>query len=83
MPRPRAAMRKIRDVLRLALGEGRIRRQVGAATGLPYGTVANYVLRAQRAGLSWPLPDGLGDEELEHRLFRQPARPTSLAPRPA
>jgi hypothetical protein len=30
MPRPRAAMRKIRQVLRLVLGEGRSRRQVGA-----------------------------------------------------
>ena len=30
MPRPRLAMRKIRDILRLALGEGLSRRQVGA-----------------------------------------------------
>jgi hypothetical protein len=25
--------------------------------------------RAQRAGLAWPLPDGLSDEALERRLF--------------
>ena len=35
VPRPRSAMRKIREILRLALGEGLSRRQVAAATGLP------------------------------------------------
>jgi hypothetical protein len=34
VPRPRSAMRKIREILRLALGEGLSRRATGAATGL-------------------------------------------------
>ncbi len=69
MPRPRAAMRKIRQVLRLVLGEGRSRRQVGAVVGLPYTTVTDYVARAQRAGVGWPLPEDLDDTALEARLF--------------
>ena len=35
MPRPRIAMRQIREVLRLSLGEGRSRHQVSVATGVP------------------------------------------------
>ena len=50
MPRPRVAMRKIREVLRLTLGEGLSRRQVGAATGVPLTTVADCLSRAARRG---------------------------------
>ena len=32
-------------------------------------TVAEYLRRAEVAGLSWPLPEGLDDETLERRLF--------------
>ena len=38
-------------------------------------TVADYLGRAQQVGLSWPLPAGLDDGELERRLF--PSRPTA------
>ncbi len=69
MPRPRSAMRKIRDVLRLNLGEGLSRRKVGAAVGLPYTTVADYLVRARAAGLGWPVPGGMDDADLEARLF--------------
>jgi hypothetical protein len=31
------------------------------------------ILRAQRAGLGWPLPEGLTDETLEDRLYPPPA----------
>jgi len=74
-------MRKIREILRLSLGEGLSRRQVAAALGVPYTTVADHLVRAQVAGMSWPLPDGMDDAALEARLFvTQPAaamsRPT-------
>jgi len=35
MPRPRIDMRKIREILRLALGEELSRHQVSAASGVP------------------------------------------------
>ena len=50
MPRPRLAMRKVRDILRLALGEGLSRRQVGASLGIPHTTVADHLRRATEAG---------------------------------
>jgi len=63
-------MRKIREVLRLAsLGLSQV--QIHRATGLARSTVGEHVRRAERAGLSWPLPDGLGDEQIERLLFGQ------------
>ena len=81
VPRPRSAMRKIREILRLALGEGLSRRATGAATGLPYTTVSDHLVRAARAGLGWPLPDGMDDAQLEARLFAR-AEPPPSASRP-
>jgi DNA-directed RNA polymerase specialized sigma24 family protein len=46
VPRPRSAMRKIREALPLCLAEGLSPRQAGIATGLPRSTVmAATVLR--------------------------------------
>ena len=61
-------MRKIKDVLRLHAA-GRSARQIGPSVGVGRSTVAEYLRRAEVAGLSWPLPEGLDDETLERRLF--------------
>ncbi len=83
MPRPRAAMRKIREALRLCLAEGLSPRQAGIATGLPRSTVRRYVVRAAEVGLGWPLPPELDDRALEERLFgRAAAPPTDQRPIP-
>lgn len=81
MPRPRADMRKIREVLRLALGEELSQRQTGLASGVPSTTVHDYLARARAAGLKWPLPQDLDDAGLEALLY-PPALP-SRTPRPA
>ncbi len=49
MPRPRIDMRKIREVLRLALGQQLSRRQVAAASGVALTTVSDYLSRAAAA----------------------------------
>jgi transposase len=84
VPRPRSTMRKIREILRLSLGEGLSRRQIGAATGVPAATVGDQLARARRAGLGWPLPDELDDGQLEARLFVPASArpPTELRPVP-
>lgn len=83
MPRPRLAMRKVRDILRLAVGQGLSRRQVGAALGIPFTTVSDHLRRAQQAGLGWPLPDEMDDTALDAALFRNdPAPPTDSRPVP-
>jgi transposase len=68
-------MRKIRDILRLVIGEGRSVRHAAAATRVPASTVSDQLARARRAGLGWPLPDDLDDARLEARLFGPPPVP--------
>ncbi len=81
MARPCLAMRKIREILRLA-HEGLTLRQIGAALGVPFTTVGDHVRRAQRAGVSWPLPADMDDVALEARLFPQGRAPESHRPLP-
>jgi transposase len=83
MPRPRIAMRKIRELLRLVIGQGLSRRRAAAAIGIPYTTAADCLTRAAAAGLDWPLPQELSDAELEARLYRRDAPPpASQRPQP-
>ena len=69
----RLSMRKIREVLRLRLCHGLPQRAVAQSLGLSQGVVHGYVARARRAGLSWPLPEGLDDSQLEALLYPPPA----------
>ena len=61
-------MRKIREVLRLKAAGLNI-REIAAGTGAARTTVHEYLVRAEGAGLSWPLPEDLDEEALEARLF--------------
>ncbi|RMH12862.1 MAG: IS21 family transposase, partial [Gammaproteobacteria bacterium] len=61
-------MRKIRDVLRLH-AKGHSNRMIARSLSISRDSVTNYLTRAQAAGLSWPLPHGMDDYELEQRLF--------------
>lgn len=67
-------MRKIREVLRLKAAGLKI-REIAEGTGSARTTVYEYLVRAEGAGLSWPLPEDLDDEALEARLF-PPPRPS-------
>lgn len=61
-------MRKIREALRLKAA-GLTQREIAASVGVGRSTAGEYLERAKRAGLSWPLPDDLDDTVLEKRLF--------------
>jgi hypothetical protein len=76
MPAKRISMRKIHDVLRLKWAAELSSREIAQATGIARSTVSDYLRRAEEAGLSWPLPDGLDHAALERVLFKQPERPT-------
>ena len=69
MPGERLSMRKIREVLRLRLGQGLPQRVMARSLRLSQGSISGYLSRARRAGLSWPLPEDLDDERLEALLF--------------
>ena len=71
MPAQRLSMRRIREVLRLrhqGLTERIIARMIGVSNGVVHG----YLRRARLMGLSWPLPEGMDDEDLELLLFPVP-----------
>jgi transposase len=67
-------MRQIREILRLKYERGLRHRAIARALGIGVGTVSEYVGRAWRAGLGWPLPPELDDTALESQLFA-PAAP--------
>ena len=69
MPQKRLSSRKIREIIRLKYGLNLSNRSIGTSCNISVGSVHNYVQRAKAAGLSWPLPDNLTDEELECSLF--------------
>ncbi len=62
-------MRKLRDALRLR-SNGLSTREIAASLGVGQTTVSEYLKRAARAGLVWPLPDALTDVALEATLFQ-------------
>ena len=62
-------MRKVKEVLRLRFELGLGQRQIARCCGMGLGTVHEYLERAVAAGIGWPLPEGLGEEELEASLF--------------
>lgn len=62
-------MRKIKDILRLRYEAGLAYRGIASALNIGYGTVVEYLNRAQQAGLGWPIPDGLTERDLGRKLF--------------
>lgn len=69
MPAERLSMRKIREVLRLKWDRGLSDREIALSCSMGKSTVGEYLERARRAGLSWPLGEELDDEKLEKILF--------------
>ena len=72
MPGERVSMRKIRELLRLRWEHHLPQRSIGRSLGLSQGSVSDYLKRASRAGLTWPLPVELDDTRLEALLFPPP-----------
>ena len=62
-------MRKIRQVLRLALEANQSQRSIASSLGISRDAVSDYLTRAATARLNWPLPPELNDEDLERQLF--------------
>ncbi len=69
MTQEKLSVRKIREILRLKHELGLSNRAIARACRVSNSTVGDYVVRARRAGIAWPLPDELGEEELYRRLF--------------
>ena len=66
-------MRKLREILRLKHELGLPHRAISKACSIGLGTVSVYLKRAAKAGLTWPLPEGVDDTALEAMVFSPPA----------
>lgn len=80
MSQERLPVRKIREVLRLHHEAGLSNRAIARVCKVSNSTVGEYLTRAEYAGIGWPLPEGLGEQELYRKLFPEknkeaPARP--------
>ena len=82
MPQARLSMRTIKEILRLRWEAGLSYQAIAVSCRKGQTTVRDYLLRAQAAGLSWPLPEGMDEEALEQLLFPVPAASSHRRPEP-
>ena len=84
MPAERLSMRNLRELLRLRHAAGLSQHVIARSLGLAQGTISKYLGRARQAGLAWPLPPELDDDDrLEAHLFPPPPDlPPELRPKP-
>jgi transposase len=71
MARKKLSMRKVGEVARLK-ASGLSIRQIAGSCRIARSTVTDYLSRLAAAGLSWPLPPEISEEDLDVRLFRRP-----------
>jgi len=71
-------MRKTKEILRLHYEQRLGQRQIARAANVSQSTVHEYLVRAQAAGLQWPLPDDWDEGRLVAALF--PANAGSKTP---
>jgi transposase len=81
MTQEKLSLRKIREILRLKYEVGLSNRAIARACCISNSTVGEYVVRARRAGLVWPVAEERTEEELYQQLFPEVKRP-KLVERP-
>src|SRR5258707_12256938 len=68
MPAERIEMRDALEIIRLKSSSVST-HEIARRLGLARSTVRETLKRAEGAGLSWPLPEGMNDEALEAALY--------------
>lgn len=69
MPAERVAMRQAREIIRLKFSANIPTREIARRLGLAPSTVRETLKRFEVSGLGWPLPEGIGESELEAALY--------------
>ncbi|MHB9008509.1 MAG: IS21 family transposase [Limisphaerales bacterium] len=76
-------MRQVIEILRLKHEHHLSIREIARSCGLASSTVGDYLRRAEAAGWQWPLPEGVGEVELEAGLSAlSPPRTAGTPPPP-
>jgi transposase len=68
MSKERLSMRKVKEILRLK-HLGMSNRQIALSIKVSHSTIADYLCRAEKANISWPIPEDLDDTTLARMLF--------------
>jgi len=69
-------MTKYRDILRLS-SMGFSQRSIASSCQCSRNTVSNVLSRANEKGIEWPLPDDVGDVDLQQMLFPEKVQSAS------
>lgn len=83
MPPLKLDMRQVLEVLRLKHEHHLSIREIARSCEIASSTVGDYLLRVEAAQLGWPLPEGMGQAELEARLLAVAPPRTAATPSPA
>ena len=62
-------MNQIKEVLRLRYEVGCSQEAIANSTGIPRSTVRDYLARAKKAGIGWPIAQEMNSEDVHGRLF--------------
>jgi transposase len=82
MSAERLSMRKLREIFRLHFEKALSQRAIATSCDIGATTVAEYLVRARAAKLTWPPDPPLDDEALERLLFPHEHQPLRLRPEP-
>jgi len=82
MAAKRLPVGQFREILRLRHECCLSQRSIARACSIGVGTVSEYLSRARRAGLRWPLPEKLDENGLTSRLFAQAGSGVASRQRP-
>ncbi len=72
MKTKKISMQKIKEILRLKYGADLSSRQISRSLNVSTGAISKYLNRADAAGIGWPLPDSMTEQEVLAIL--QPSR---------
>jgi transposase len=69
MAAARLSMRTIKEILRLKWEHHLSKKQIAVSCNIVRSTITDYLRRANRPGLTWPLPEGMDNAKLQQILF--------------
>lgn len=67
-------MKRIREILRYKFDHSLSNERISRALSISKGNIHNILHRFKESDLSWPLPEGIRDTELEFSLYKEPPK---------
>ncbi len=82
MTQERLSLRTIREILRLKYENNLSNRAIARACRVSNSTVGDYLVRAERAGVKWPLAENCSESEMYEKLFPGEEKTAAISERP-